>query len=262
MRIIIILLLLCVQPFLAARATKRQFKVLIAADTTTKNIRRGSVADLDRMKQSLRSIAAQTGLRLRLTVLQRDRLTSERINAWVQSLSSSDISFCYYTGHGVRVAPSVDPWPCLALPVNNEGLTKAIPGSALLLAIKKRHPRLAIVFLDCCNRPVITKAISKTDFNKELIIKKKPALPGLKTLFLKSKGLIASCAATKGEAALTVVKGTPLGGGFTTGFLATLKHVGHKPSISWASVLETTSGLCARLSNDKQHPIYSKCSIS
>lgn len=258
MKWFVLLLTVFAQGFLSAKGVKRQLKVLIAADTTTKNISPGSIADVDRMKKSFQGIAAQTGLRLRLTILQNTKLTPEHIGAWVRSLSSSDISFCYYTGHGVRLPEITNQWPCIVLPATGLNKARAIPGSVILKAIKKRHPRLAIVFFDCCNRPVTAKTGEPTDFNKQLIIRKTPALPGLKTLFLKAKGIIATCAATRGEAALTVVRASPQGGLFTTGFLATLHHVGRDATASWPTVLGTTGEVCAKLANGTQHPFFNK----
>ena len=240
--------------FVAAKENKPCLKVLIAADTVTKNIRLGSISDVARMTKSFHGIAAQTGLRLRLTVLKDSKFNPQNIQSWIQTLSSKDICFCYYTGHGVRVPQITSRWPCIVFPKKTSNKVKALAGSLLLKRIKKRHSRLAIIFFDCCNLPVSFKAASLSDPNQQLVIGKKPALPGLKNLFLHTKGMIAACAATQGEAALTVIRAEPQGGLFTTGFLATLHYFGQENNLSWKQVFDINGKLCTRLTNGSQHP--------
>lgn len=253
MRWISIALCILAQGLLTAKEHCRTIYALIACDTITKEIRPASLADIDRMTTSLKNIASQTGLKLKLTLLSGNRLSCKSILEWVDILpqSSSDIVLFYYSGHGLRFEKCHGPWPSILLN-NGKDECQAVDGESIEKVIQKKDPRLGIVFFDCCNNVVSMKS----PLAESLIIPKSPALPGLKALFLDSEGMITACAAAKGEVALSIVRSNPTGGIFTSGLLYILRKYGTYAQIDWNHISHLSTALCAQITHEKQHPYF------
>lgn len=260
MKWLAILLVFILHAPLSAKALKPTFRALIACDMTSKDIRLGSRSDMDRMKKSCLAIAQQLGLTPKITTLQGKYFTVKKVSKWLDSIPSrsGDIVLFYYSGHGGRYSSVKDPWPFLIFPLRkNPRKAKALMGGSIYQYLRKKQARLSVIIFDSCNNSFQRK--DGEFLSDELILPTltpSSPLPGLKNLFLHTKGIITSCAAKPGETAVTTVRGKITGGIFTTGFLYSVKYFAMQPNANWNDVFSGASAYCARYYQGRQHPIY------
>jgi hypothetical protein len=254
-----ITLIFFVQTLLPARESKPIFRALIACDITSKNIHKGSHADLVRMKKSCIAIAKQLGISSKLTVLQGKRFAAKNITKWIANIPShsKDIIFFYYSGHGGRSPSLQDPWPFMVFPLKkNPHKAQSLLGGTVYRNLRQKNPRLSIIIFDSCNNIIRRKGPELLSQSIFPIITQHPALPGLKKLFLNTRGMITSCAAKPGETALTTVRGKVIGGVFTTGLLLSIKYFANQPNTNWNNIFSGASLYCHKHYPGRQHPIY------
>ncbi len=260
MKWLVLSLFLCFQPFLPARATKPALRALIACDMTSHNIRRGSRADRIRMKKTCQIIAKQLGIKAKITVLHGKKFGIKHVSRWINAIPShcKDILFFYYSGHGGRYRSLKDPWPFMIFPLyHRPQKAKPLMGASVYQLLAKKSARLAIILFDSCNRYFQKKSADLPSPQMTLSLSPTQALPGLQTLFLKTRGIITSCAAQPGESAITTVRGQILGGIFTTGFLLSMAHVATQPVATWEQVFAETVLYCHNYCDGRQTPVYS-----
>ena len=246
--------------FLTAREAKPTFHALIVCDMDSKDIQRGSRADMVRMKKSLLAISHQLEISPKVAILQGKQFTTKNVTQWLRSLPShsNDIVFFYYSGHGGRVASRHDSWPFMIFPTKNDPKhADALMGKEVYRYLQQKHPRLSVIMFDSCNNSVQTKNAASLSQAMVPVLSKKTYLPGLATLFLKTRGIITSCAASPGETAATTVQGNVTGGVFTTGFLYSLMYYATNSSVSWKDIFSGTSSYCYNHNHGRQHPVYS-----
>ena len=245
---------------LSAKTAKPTFRALIACDMTSKDIHQGSKSDMERMKSSCLAIAQQLGITPKITTLQGKRFTVKKVSKWLASIPSRsrDIVFFYYSGHGGRYSSVKDPWPFLIFPLRkNPRKAKALMGGSVYQYLRKKQARLSVIIFDSCNNAFQKK--DGTFLSEDFVLPTltpSQVLPGLKTLFLHTKGIITSCAAKPGETAVTTVRGKITGGIFTTGFLYSIKYFAQQQNPTWNDIFSGASAYCARYYQGRQHPIY------
>lgn len=239
---------LCVLLFfsgLTVQLLGESFQALIACDTYSE-LRPSTKKDIEHMRTVLREISVSTNLRLSMRFLYGDTLSADAVHSWVKSMekSSPDVILFYYSGHGYRTDCCRSPWPYLFFPKSIE----SFPSDSLYTRLQAIGSRLVIIILDCCNNsltpkfPVIgslAKAKGRTTTH----------LPGLKTLFLKNRGVIIAAGSSPGEAAFAL----PNGSLFTNSWLQALRSSATAEDVSWKTIFDSTSVLCSPM----QRPIAS-----
>jgi hypothetical protein len=225
-------------------------RALIMCDTISEDIKKASFVDLENMRQTASLIAENLHMKKKITVLQGKRLRTSVFKHWIGSLpsSSEDIVLFYYSGHGFHGHRTKTPWPSFFLKTSKK--KKAVTGQSVYKILKKHKPRLAIILFDCCNVDMYEKSpVTGTppSFFTDL-----PPLPGLQTLFAKTRGVITITAASPGEYSLAIVGGRTLGSLFTNQFVSSLLQTCRTENISWNDVLKETKTLCLELSDDTQ----------
>ena len=259
MRWLTLSFIIFVHALLPAKEAKPILRALIACDLTSKEIRPGSRADLIRMKKSCIAIARQLGITPKITTLQGKKFSVKRVSNWLNAIpkQANDIVFFYYSGHGGRYNTLKDPWPFLIFPLpKNPRKAKTLMGGSVYKLLAQKKPRLSIIIFDCCNNFFQSKDAAGAVSPVPPMITSSPILPGLKTLFLQSRGIITSCAARPGEIAITTVRGAITGGIFTTGFLFSLKYFAQQPAPTWDQVFTGAATCCQRYTHGKQNPKF------
>jgi len=229
---------------ICAQEKAASLRALIVCDTSTPDFSKSSHADAQRMKESLEGIAYQTGLKLRLNLLEGNTLTAANIQHWVRSLpkSSKDVAFIYYSGHSARSTKQQGRWPALNVSSPNCNHQKGGFEVKIIEGIKKRHPRLAIILFDTY-RKFITPEDGIILPQQNPVICKEKILPGLKTLFLRSKGFIIARSECTNQIGLGSLSAKPIGGVFTTSFLLALNSISTREATGWGCIRHMTFGI-------------------
>lgn len=260
MKWVALFLIMLISPLLSAREATPSFRALIACDMISKNIRRGSRADLQRMKKTCMAIAKQLGIPAHITVLRGKKFNVKTVSKWLSSIPChcKDIVFFYYSGHGGRYRSVKDPWPFMIFPFHNHPLkAKSMMGGSVYQSLRKKKARLSIILFDSCNRFFQKKGGEMLAPEIRTFLTAEPELPGLKPLFLNTRGIITSCAAKPGETAVTTVNGKIIGGVFTTGFLLSMKYFAGSPDATWNQIFAGTTSYCHTYCMNRQTPVYS-----
>jgi hypothetical protein len=246
MRSIILLLSLSLHCALCANSDKKTFHALIACDTNT-NLKESLNNDIVHLKETLRLIAHETGLSLKSKTLTGEDLNRTNLLQWLKSLphSSQDVVFFYFSGHGFRTEDVKSPWPYLFFISKSE----IMPSSQISRFLKKVNSRLTIVLYDCCNgAPAVIPYESAHGQVKNAPLPIR-SFPGLKPLFLETKGMIIASGSSPGQNAYAFKQG----GLFTTAFLYSLCTSSNTSNVSWKAILAKSEGLCSKW----QKPIFS-----
>ena len=214
--------------------SEQRLHALIACDTHS-DLRSSTKKDLAHLKTTLRKISMYTGLRLKMHVLIGNALTADNVNLWTKGIEKAlpDVVVFYYSGHGCASQETL--WPCLVFPRKRE----RFPSEALYKRLHSLRSRLVIILLDCCNNSVPSPIQGFVQRAKNAS-PCKTHLPGLKTLFLKTQGIIIAAGSAPGEEAFTVANGSL----FTNSFVNALTSAPTKEQVSWKTIFERTAEAC------------------
>lgn len=218
---------------------------LIACDTFS-DLRSSTKKDIAHVKTALHEISIQTGLRLTTHLLHDDTLTADNVRAWIQSIEKkpTDVVVFYYSGHGFRSQNMQTQWPRLFFSKKRESFSSDILYEHLYVI----RSRLVIIILDCCNTFLASKIPEGLALTKNGSHQKTP-LPGLKTLFLRTRGIIMAAGSSPGEAAFALDSG----GVFTNSFIQALSSETTSENSTWNNIFDRTSETCSPM----QRPISS-----
>lgn len=238
--------LCCVQATcLFANSSSHCLRAILVGDTLTSYTKFGIEKDISNMERSITVISRIIDAQLDLTILVGKAFTIENIRKWFLTLPhhSEDIIFFYYSGHGLKDGLS-SPWPVLQ--VCHDGL---LGGRAIVECIRNNNSRLSIVLFDCCN-------CGPGDANHVTYVEKEPIylqenyhLPGLKTLFLRTRGLIVACSASPGQISGMYNSGPSIGSIFTRQLCLAWKKCCKEKHITWTRVLQKADRLSIRESH-------------
>ena len=225
--------------------SEQSLEALIACDTFS-DLRFSTRKDFIHLRSALREISSHTGLRLKMNILTGSSLTSNNVESWVENIEKApaDVVLFYYSGHGCQPQNMTTPWPCLMFPKKIEFFSS----DALCARLKAIHSRLVIIILDCCNTTESTTPPGLQVFAPK-VARAKTSLPGLKTLFLKTQGLVITAGSSPGEAAYALGNGSL----FTNALIQALHTGTASTAVSWEGIFNHASEICST----RQHPISS-----
>jgi hypothetical protein len=229
-------------------------RALIVADIRSSDIREGTRRDYQRMQENIKNIANQLQISHTQTTLIEKNYTPDEIRKWIKTIQKGEIVLFYYSGHGFRPSRKSNPWPVLTCKKVITKKSYVIPGKEICFSIKKKEPRLSLIFFDCCNDPLHIK--SPQEESPQFIIPEEPYLPGLTSLFLKLTGSVTACAASPGQPALTLIGGRTTGSLFSLSLIFSLLEEGKQIGTSWSHVLERTIPDIDSISSGRQRPFY------
>jgi hypothetical protein len=232
-RCLIIAILVSVQAF--AATPERTIYALIACDTITE-LKTSSQHDIEKVKKMLSATETNASVSLNVRILKGDDLNVANVQSWFKFLRTTknrDVILFYFSGHGFRIDPMKTPWPYLYFPSKNEQVPSK-PISKELLAI---GGRLVIVIFDCCNNAAPAKSLCSLAQAKGL----SNALPGLRTLFLKTQGSVIAVGSSPGQSAYALKDG----GLFTNSIVTSIYDQCQSLNTSWKSILKQASHLCS-----------------
>ena len=211
------------------------------------------------MKKSLSAIARHINYQPKIVTLHGKKLSSTRLYRWLGSIKNNtkDIVIFYFTGHGGRTFDQIEPLPIIMMPMIKPKKTVLFERSTLISEkIKHKNPRLGICIFDCCNRVPPKKNLITKNALFTPVIPKNRSLPGLKTLFVKTRGFICIAAASPGQVMLTQVAGPQPGALLTTSLLHSLLLESKKTKTTWKKVCKATSAYLKDVFHGEQQPMY------
>lgn len=236
----VLILLLCIQ---CITGYSEELRALFACDTLS-DIKVSTRHDVANLTKALQTIAKHTNLSLKIDTLEGKELTLHRLNAKIDSYrgKNNGVVLFYYSGHGYRTDRMTSIWPRLFFPAKKERIFT----EEITQRLQSLGARLVIVLLDCCNNPAIVKSRAIVLQVKGVVQPKN--LPGLKTLFLVSRGHIIASGSSPGGFSFSYKTGSI----FTSSFIDALSDRCLSEHTSWQAVMEQTIARCAPV----QHPIY------
>jgi len=232
------------------------FYALILADTDDDKAGVGIAADALHMEQMCHVIAKEIGYELKLTKMQGKEATVDNLKSWFYRVPPSlqNIVFFFYTGHGSR-DPLEQPWPVFYL-THSSGVS----GNSIVDFLRQHQQRLGVILFNCCNMDFAWFPYERLHKGFDDLIDGQKSLPGLKSLFLKTEGLVIATSSKPGEYSYTNTKNYAdyFGGIFTTGLLKELQKGCIQREITWDQVFQRTERYCAENLNPQrfQHPFY------
>ncbi len=148
-------------------------------------------------------------------------------------ISSNDVVFFYYGGHGGRSTNDTDPFPQMCLGSSFE--SDFVPATLVKNIIMKKNPRFAVIISACCNSEdsgISVKSISaEAPYTKESDINKE----AIKKMFLDQKGYVQVTSSKAGEYSWS----GPEGGVFCLSFWRLFKDVeSGKMAPAWGTLCE------------------------
>lgn len=226
--------------------------------------------DFERMGIEMSSIASFIGYKLKKyyyhgTPARFSRSSLERVLSNL-SCESDDIVFFYYSGHGLRAVNEDSQYPemVLKVPYGAASDQELYPLYDVYRKIKRKSPRLTIVFGDLCNSTA--KGFYKQSISeKGASTKSSTVCDVYKNLFLNVTGGLIATSSKPGQTSgcATFTDGTDAGGCFTASFLDCLGQcVSKGQEVSWDILLKKTRDVTKQISpaNEKgehQYPVFS-----
>lgn len=231
--------------------------------------------DFERMGIEMSSISSFIGYKLKKyyyydTPARFSRSSLERVLTNL-TCQPNDIVFFYYSGHGLRAVNEESQYPemVLKVPYGAASDSELYPLYDVYKIIKRKSPRLTIVFGDLCNSTA--KGFYKQSTSeKGASTKSTSVCDTYKNLFLNVKGGIIATSSKPGQTSgcATFADGTDAGGCFTASFLDCLGTcVSKGQNVSWETLLHKTRELTKKISapnenGEHQNPIYSTSDLT
>lgn len=201
---------------------RRNFYLIIIANTNDPSIGKSSQKDLTGIYETFAVLTKQAGIRFIPVVVSGDAFNIANTQKVIDTIkpAAPDIVFFYYTGHGFRYADDVSKYPRISFRTNNLQI-RSQNNLAVEEVYKKllaKRARVTIVISDCCNE----KIDAAVPFGMDLLRPRATGTEGLKLnydnfrkLFLPTQNtsiIIGSASANQ------LAAGNPNMGGFFTNF--------------------------------------------
>jgi hypothetical protein len=182
-----------------------KFHLLLVANTKDETLSYSCENSKSRELNYFREIANQAGMLFYPKIIDAYDFNKSNVLTAIDNLKpgKNDVVVFYYNGHGFRYNSDTDPYPRLALTLNDPRMSindNSIRLSDVNNMIKAKNARLSIVIGDCCN----SFAPAPSAYGGAVTASSANTLSqaNCMKLFLFSKGNIIATSATKGEYAL------------------------------------------------------------
>lgn len=230
-----LLLAILLIPFTAY--SEASLGALIACDTFS-DLRSSTKKDFSHLKSSLQEVSRYTGLHLKMNVLFGSSLSTQSVQSWITALEKEppEVVVFYFSGHGCRSERINTPWPCLLFSKKLEHFQS----EGLYSQLKALPSRLVIILLDCCNTSEQSIASGFMAFAPKSA-SSKGSLPGLKSLFMNTHGIIIAAGASPGELSFALRNGSL----FTNCLLQAVRDECGSFKASWQNIFHHTCALCS-----------------
>ena len=181
---------------------------ILMADKNDANIGQSCYKDLTTMTENMRQISNGIGYQLNTIQLLGLNFTAFALREAIQKLqvSSQDLVFFYYSGHGYNIPNNVSNYPYLSV-INYTYASISLDEIEQLIQTKK--PKLCITLGDCCNKVMENSKFSRSiarprtkDANSS-----DQAKSILQQLFLGHSGSVKITSSKKGQFSWTMSSG-------------------------------------------------------
>lgn len=201
-----------------------KFHLILFVNTDIPDIGQSCAVDQRVVETEFREIAKAIGLPLQKYLINGDKFTKANAQKILQDLKvgRNDVVLFYYSGHGFRWSNQTDKYPQLDMryseytPLSEE---TSLALSDVSTMISSKGGRLNIVLSDCCNSDIGRNQMTSTTFMASRAFQG-AEIEKLKTLFLRSEGVMTISGSGPGEYAWCNVNG----GFFTLSFIQALKE--------------------------------------
>lgn len=253
MKRLLVYALLALPSLIFSSQSALSLRALLVTDTRGEDIEEASAIDLEHMKKNLVAIAHHLHIDLHVQVIKGGACSVHFMKKALCSLKgySNDILLFYYTGHGNK-DPVNSLWPVMY--PSGGRVCRGLLGASVVRFFRAHHHRFAIVLFDCCNATVAPGPYVAIHKDRSVTVAGDKYLPGLRTLFLKSRGILIGCAASHGESGEC---NSRRGSVFTNGFFGSLNDSCGKENVSWNDIFPKVTQQCVENSEKHdQHPIF------
>lgn len=233
------------------------FHAILFADTNDANIGKTTELDLSRVSSML--IETQSSLQgemeFKYYIYPGKYCSPENLRRVLNgiNISSQDVVFFYYSGHGTRSMNDKSDYPqmCLGLGASRQSEMVSVEGFDMEIAKKK--PRLRFTISDCCNS--IGENISpKLEISKGASVVSNQAKANYRKLFLEKFGNVIVTSSRKGE---TSACNLQIGGFFTFSLMYVMEQAVKQNVTDWDVIMKGTYDSTVNVSDGDMHPVYS-----
>lgn len=241
----VVAVLFCTMALLPQPAEAASIHAILVGDVHDPNIGPGDRLDLNLMKGILNDIARNTGMPLKMKVID-DRIERSTVMSAVRNLNpgNDDMVLFYYTGHGYRMRSMNTKWPAMALN-GPDNQTAGLDQYWVYNMLKQKNPRLLMVMTDACNNYVQEGAIDTTLSVRATQERRE----SYNKLFRQYRGAIIASSSIPGQYSFSGSTGSQ----FTVAFLRNLRSALGEANPSWDRIMKSS---VRPLMNGRQVPQY------
>lgn len=198
----------------AQEPSRPRLKALFIYDTSSKEIKKASMADVQRVRKIYGTYTKGAGASFKTLTTTREKLTNRVIKSWIKTLhpSTEESVIVYYAGNGQTILSSQ--WPQIGM---KNG--KALRMKDLLQRLAKKKIVQGMVLFDCYSQALTYKnGGSKKGINKKTLAKLKFA-PLMKKYSIGKSTILMGTSGTNVAQTYYSTQPKPTGGIFTSMFL-------------------------------------------
>ncbi len=242
----------------ASAQVKQQpvFHAILFADTNDANIGKTTELDLSRVSSML--IETQSSLQgemeFKYYIYPGKYCSPENLRRVLNGInvSSQDVVFFYYSGHGTRSINDKSDYPQMCLGLGTSRQSEMVSVEGFDMEIAKKKPRLRFTISDCCNS--IGENISpKLEISKGASVVSNQAKANYRKLFLEKFGNVIVTSSRKGE---TSACNLQMGGFFTFCLMYVMEQAVKQNVTDWDVIIKGTYDSTVNVSNGDMHPVY------
>lgn len=224
--------LFCIGIMIPQQTEAASIHAILVGDVHDPNIGPGDRLDLNLMKGLLNDIARNTGMPLKMNVID-DRIQRTTVMSAVRNLNpgSDDMVVFYYTGHGYRMRTMSTKWPAMALKGSGDD-TAGLDQYWVYNMLKQKNPRLLMVMTDACNNYVQEGAIDTT----LSVQSSQERRESYNKLFQQYRGAIIASSSVPGQYSFSGSTGSQ----FTVAFIRNLRSALGESNPSWDRIMKNS----------------------
>lgn len=208
---------------------------LILSDPDACDFSTAYTNDAQRMRDCMQNVAFQADMDAKITVLQKEKVTSKHIIQWISALPqwSGDTVVVYYSGRGAHPYSFSKKaiWPAIMTHNHARHPLPILSEDEMYSMLAEKNPRLILIFFDCYTQLLPSERITCATSEKG---QKNAAI---KTLFADSVGYVVHTSAKNGKPGFAMhFASNTTGGFFTDKLISILNSAADTPLIDWSSV--------------------------